>query len=122
MNQLEINPNPANKSEIPFGSLVMDQLEISPIPAKISSLESDGSGFEEFEVIVENGRVDEKSYLRAFTALIHMEEACDTKRVQIMELKNVVFLLESKSEQIFSTLFNVSMINFTPQNVSLIFD
>lgn len=101
----------AKTSETLFGSLLMDPLDVYSIPDEILALESNGNGFEHFDQIMNTMRLNERSYFEAFTALIYMEEATESIRLQVLELKNAKFSLESQSEQIFGTPFNVSIID-----------
>lgn len=64
-----------------------------------------------FKKIMEKMRSDEKSYVTAFTALIHMEEAAESKRIEILGVTNVKFTLDSQLELIFSTPIHVSITN-----------
>lgn len=96
-----------NSLEIPFGSLTMSPLKAYDVPDDVISLEEYGIGEMEFEKIVEKMRLDEESYITACTALIHMEEAAESKRINILGVAKVKFTLDSRLQSIFSTPFHV---------------
>lgn len=107
-----------NSTEIPFGSLIMSPLKTYEVPHDVFSLENDGNGETKFEEVIGKMRLDEESYIAAFTALIHMEEAAESKRIKILRLSKAKFTLHSQLESIFSTPFHVII---TDHIYSLIF-
>lgn len=101
------HPKMPNSVEIPFGSLNMNPLRAYDVPHDILSLEKDGIGIMKLEKIVEKMHLDEESYITAWTAFIHMEEAAESTRIKTLGLTKVKFTLDSRLQSIFSTPFHV---------------
>lgn len=92
----------------------MEQLPIYEIPDDIKNLEfnDDVAQLDKFMAFAKEARYDENSYIEAFTAMIQMEEATNSKRLRIYDLENVKLNLYSRVDQVFQIKFDVSIIFF----------
>lgn len=86
----------------------MDALPMHEIPFEILDLENGVVKiFDHYKGLIQKARSNEADYILAFTTLINMEEAADSKRVQILNLKNVQMLLQSQPDKIFKVEYSV---------------
>lgn len=93
--------------------LKMKQLVTHGIPDDIRSIEfyNDSKKLEYFKYVVQRARNDENSYITAFTAMIHLEEAANSKFLQSFDLENIQLNLYSMEDQIFRIHLEVNIVN-----------
>lgn len=84
-----------------FRQLNMTQLEPYEIPTNIKDLEfeDDASKITAIARNFHNAQTDSMAYIEKFTALIHMEEAANSKHLATFDLKNVQISLHSRPQQ-----------------------
>lgn len=83
------------------------------IPEDICRIEFDGdkSIFQGFENIITESRSKENVYIKLQTAMIHLEEASNSKRVRKFNLRNVQLVHHSHENHIFSIEYNVCLVH-----------
>lgn len=83
------------------------------IPNDIRSIELDNNKtkFDYFKSIVKEARNQENCYIAAFTAMIQMEEAANSKLLTAFDLENVQMNLHSLEDQIFQIRFDVNIVD-----------
>lgn len=64
-----------------------------------------------FKNIVQKARIEENSYIEAFTAMVHMDEAANSKQLEKFDLENIQIELYSRTDEIFSIRFDVNIAN-----------
>lgn len=81
----------------------MKKLEAFEIPDEIRDIEfhNDTTKFKYFNEILQKARTEENHYVAAFTAMIQMDEAANSKHVEKLDFKNVPLFLCSRIEQKF---------------------
>lgn len=80
------------------------------IPSNIQKLEfnKETSFLSDFEALGQKCRQDEISYNAAFTAMIQMEEAANSRGLRDYNLENVEIILHSHADHAFKIRYNVS--------------
>lgn len=93
----------SDESNKTFGQLKMTKLKIYEIPEFIREIEFDDnrSNLVSIEQMTEKAGTDESSYIALNTALIHLEEAANSRKVQMYDLKKIQLKLLSRIDEIF---------------------
>lgn len=93
----------SDESNKTFGQLKMANLEVYGIPEYVWEIEFDNNqtNLDRIEQMARDAATDELSYLALNTALIHLEEAANSRKVQIYDLKNIQLKLHSRIDKIF---------------------
>lgn len=91
----------------------MENLRPYKIPINIRNIEFNGDE-SEFKIlkssIQDQVRMDQASYISAFTAMIHLEEASESKRISKFNIENVRLTLQSSKDQIYKIGYDVRKI------------
>lgn len=89
----------------------MKQLATYEIDQDIRSIEFNNNveKFQYFEDIAQKARTEENAYFQAFTAMIQMEEAANSKRLIQFDLEYVKLDMYSRADQVFRIQYDVSI-------------
>lgn len=94
-----------------FRRLQMAPLKTSEIPDVICDIEyhGDTTKLNYFKDIVQVARSEENAYIEAFTAMIQLEEAFNSKYLKKFDLECVKIEMYSRADQIFHIQFDVNI-------------
>lgn len=93
----------------------MQKIKSYDIPEEIRKIESgtDSLKLKYYKNLVSESRNKATAYKELLSAMIYLEEAANSVRVQKFDLKNVQLLLHSRKDNIFTTNYDDSMPNFS---------